>query len=125
MKKVIGIKFPFSRGVDGIPQKAVDIEAKRSEIIQILKTRKGERVMRPTFGSNLWSIVFSGEDVDVLKTFIETDIRTAISVDPSIEIEHVEVVIKDTDAGRIVEVDVDFVYRGIKETVKVEYGSIG
>jgi len=66
-------------------------------IDNILRTRKGERVMRPEFGSNLGSMVFENID-DTLMKFISHDVKESIERwDDRV---HVEQVRSATDPDR-------------------------
>jgi phage baseplate assembly protein W len=52
--KIYGLKFPFGNLEDGkFLKKASDVELIRSNLKQLLLTRRGERVMLPNFGTNL------------------------------------------------------------------------
>jgi len=53
-----GISYPFRRGVSNLPEVSEDANKVRESISQILRTRRGERLMQPEFGSDLWSLVF-------------------------------------------------------------------
>ena len=55
----IGITLPIQDGNSGFFQQSFDtLTQVKSNILNLLNTRPGERRMQPTFGSNLWSIVF-------------------------------------------------------------------
>lgn len=56
----LGISYHFRRGVASLPESSQDEAKVRESISQILQTRRGERVMQPEFGSDLWAIVFEG-----------------------------------------------------------------
>ena len=52
-----GFAFPLRSGDKGIFKTASDIELIKGNILQILGTRKGERVTRPLFGSRLMDFI--------------------------------------------------------------------
>jgi len=54
-----------------------DRDVLRSAVINILLTRKGERVMMPTFGSNVPDAVFEQND-DVLVAVLRASVQAAI-----------------------------------------------
>jgi phage baseplate assembly protein W len=59
----IGIVFPLTRGSVGYFDQSFDtFTAYRMNIINLLRTKPGERRMNPTFGSRLWNIVFEPND---------------------------------------------------------------
>ena len=47
-------------------------------MVNLLLTRKGERLNHPTFGSNLWNILFEPNVPEILKEDIETAIMEAV-----------------------------------------------
>lgn len=60
-----GIKFPFTLAEGGV-ETSQDLENIRESIWTILSTRRGERVMRPDFGSNWFDLI----DSPVNRTFL-------------------------------------------------------
>ena len=52
-----GISYPVKAGTKGLFDVKTDIELIRGNIIQILGTRRGERVMLPLFGSRIIDFV--------------------------------------------------------------------
>jgi hypothetical protein len=58
-------------------KKSVNVESVKTSIDNILRTSKGERVMRPTFASDLKSLVFENLN-DSLAQIISDSIKTAI-----------------------------------------------
>lgn len=71
------IHFPFRRSATEFPVSGGDRDSIRSSIIQIISTRKGERVMRPTFGCDAFSYVFES-DTDDFRSSVEREVRQAI-----------------------------------------------
>ena len=86
----VGIKFPLSYGLNGFFFQSKTVkEQSKSNLRNLLLTSPGERVMLPTFGSRLKSILF-GQMSENLGEEIESAIREATSVQlPYIEIEEV------------------------------------
>lgn len=58
MPQIHGIGVPFRFGSRGYPEPADDIELLGDSIYTILKTARGDRVRRPTFGSDLHRLIF-------------------------------------------------------------------
>ena len=52
-----GISYPVKAGSKGLFEVKTDLELIKSNIIQILGTRKGERVMLPEFGSRILDFI--------------------------------------------------------------------
>ena len=59
----IGIVFPLTRGKVGYFDQSTDsFTAYRMNIINLIRTKPGERRMNPSFGCRLWNIVFEPND---------------------------------------------------------------
>jgi len=66
----IGLVLPLQNGRGGFFDQSYDtFTQKRMNIINLLRTRVGERRMQPTFGSRLWTVVFE-QNVEMLKEVI-------------------------------------------------------
>jgi phage baseplate assembly protein W len=100
------------------PQAKVDDEVVADNIKRILLTRKGERVMRPDSGSNLYDFVF--ENVDpVMRAGVGHEVRRALTInEPRIEVRDVQVEAQDTEKREVVVTVVYEVNRQL-QTVKV------
>ena len=84
-----GIAFPFRKGNTSLPQAAEGDDLIKDSIRQILLTNRGERVMRPDFGTGVFSFVFENND-EVLASLLESDIRTALArYEPRIDVRDV------------------------------------
>jgi len=81
-KTPIGLTLPIQDGVSGYFDQTYDtFTEKRMCLINLLRTRPGERRFQPTFGSRLWSIVFEqNSDIlgDIITNIIKEDVATWI-----------------------------------------------
>jgi|TARA_Y100000389_G_scaffold202184_1_gene246792 uncharacterized protein len=74
-----GITLPLSRGETGFFQQAfVSFEQAKSNLKNLLLTKKGERIMQPNFGTGLQSLLFEQAD-DNLEQKIEQTITENVS----------------------------------------------
>lgn len=73
-----GIAFPFRKGTTSLPAVVTDNDVIRDNIIRILQTMKGSRVMRPSTGSNVWAFVFENTG-PVLSARMDHEVRAAIA----------------------------------------------
>jgi len=74
-----------------LPKEATDDELIRDSLIQIILTAKGERVMRPEFGSGAHSYVFEDND-QLLASAVRTSVVNAITqYEPRVIIQKVDV----------------------------------
>jgi phage baseplate assembly protein W len=75
----IGISLPVKFGRDGdFNRTKKTIKQTKSNIKNLLLTRRGERLGNPTFGSELMSVLFEPMDGD-LETKLEESIRASLS----------------------------------------------
>lgn len=70
-----GFEYPFRYNISGMTagiSSADELESVKSGIRQILKTKKGQRIMLPTFGCDLWKLKyeFLGSEFEVLASYI-------------------------------------------------------
>ena len=73
--KFVGIEFPLGRSVTGFFNKTKTLqEQTKSNIRNLLLTNKGERVMQPTFGSDLQRLLFE-QYSDDLRDRIEAETK--------------------------------------------------
>lgn len=73
-----GIGFPFRKSSTSFPARTTDNEVIRDNIIRILQTVEGSRVMRPTSGSKVWSFVFENTG-PILNSRMDYEVRRAIA----------------------------------------------
>ena len=105
----VGVKFPLEYNrVDGFfPQSKTVREQSKSNLRNLLLTSPGERVMQPTFGSNLKAILFDSFD-EIKSDNIEEAIREAVNRQlPYITINDV-IVVQDNQTDNRVLVSVDY-----------------
>ena len=63
----IGVTLPIQNGNSGYFAQSFDtLTQVKTNILNLLNTRQGERRMQPTFGSRLWNLIFE-QNVDTLK----------------------------------------------------------
>ncbi len=75
----IGITLPIHRGKTGYFEQSFDILTQvKSNLINLLLTKKGERVFQPLFGSNLQELIFEQMDDDY-KARVESAIRRDVA----------------------------------------------
>ena len=72
------LSAPVITDPQGAIKKAINLDAVKVSIDNILRTRKTERVMRPDFGSGLSGLVFEPIDEQMFNTFGD-EIRDSIT----------------------------------------------
>ena len=105
MAQYVGFKFPFQKGDTSFPAQAEDAELIKDSLIQILLTQKGERTMRPDFGSNVMAYIFDN-NTPAMAELLRNEIQTAIGrFEPRVYVDLVQVVQLDAT----VEVDIRYI----------------
>lgn len=75
----IGLTLPLRKGPGGYFERSYQtIDQVKSNIINLLKTRRGERVMQPELGSGLWELVFE-QNTDELEIAIREEITETLA----------------------------------------------
>ena len=96
-----GIAFPFGVDKDGHMAMHRLEEQVRQSIVLILQTAKGERVMRPDFGSALHKLLFEPM-TPITFARVQHEVREAlIRFEPRIEVTNVEVTVDSRQLGRL------------------------
>lgn len=91
-----GITLPIKRGNTGFFEQAfTSFEQAKSNLKNLLLTRKGERIMQPNFGSGLHELLFEQAD-DQLEQRLEEEITNTVNFWlPYISIKEIEVTMTD------------------------------
>ena len=91
-----GITLPVKRGNTGYFEQAFSsFEQAKSNLKNLLLTRKGERIMQPNFGSGLHDLLFEQAD-DQLEQRLEDEITNTVNFWlPYINISEIEVTMTD------------------------------
>ena len=91
-----GITLPVKRGNTGYFEQAFSsFEQAKSNLKNLLLTRKGERIMQPNFGSGLHELLFEQAD-DQLEQRLEEEITNTVNFWlPYIEISEIDVTMTD------------------------------
>ena len=98
-----GIAFPLQKGTDSFPAKAEDADLILQSILQILSTTRGERIMRPEFGSNIHKFIFAN-NTDFLASLIAAEAESAISrFEPRVAIREIRAERRETEVILTVE----------------------
>lgn len=75
----IGVVLPFRGGDSGYFDQSYDTLTQiKSNIINLLNTRPGERRMQPTLGSRLWNLIFE-QNIDTISDIAVNLVKEDIS----------------------------------------------
>jgi len=97
----IGVTLPFQRGANGyFAQSYQTIDQIKSNIKNLLLTRRGERLMHPTFGTSLYEALFE-QNTDDLEIKVQTSIEESVAQwMPFVSIEEILVDQSNSDRDR-------------------------
>jgi len=116
----IGWKFPVNVDVRGRVQMSEYEEDISEAIWIIIATSKGERVMRPDFGSGIYEFVFAPINTSTIG-LVENSIREALILyEPRIELLGVEVSAEKADEGKLL-ISVDYRVRSTNNEFNLVY----
>tara|TARA_B100000900_G_scaffold340385_1_gene303163 strand:+ start:238 stop:606 length:369 start_codon:yes stop_codon:yes gene_type:complete len=106
----------------GPPYTLVDQELVKRDLLNELYTKKGERVMRPNFGSIIWDLLMSPNTPD-LQEMVKEDIERIVERDPRVETKNINVFVGDNS----IRAEVELFYNLIKDTdiLYLEYSGVG
>lgn len=113
-------KFKGFSTIDKVkaPYTVTDSELIKRDLLNELYTRKGERVMRPEFGSIVWDILMNPSTAS-LDEEIREDISRIIEKDPRVKLLNVQVLALDHSVRA--EVDIEILPAGDPEKLYIEY----
>ena len=114
-----GISFPFNIGTTSAPEAAADIDILKASIIQILLTKRGDRVNRPDFGINVLDMLFENNN-DILGELVRLEVSTAIArYEPRVIVQDTVVTRTDTT----LQLEIFFTPTGMnqQQSVAVQY----
>ena len=76
----IGMTLPIRGGNSGYFEQSYDtLTQVKTNIINLLNTKQGERRMQPTFGSRLWTLLFE-QNIDTLTDVASNIVKEDISM---------------------------------------------
>jgi hypothetical protein len=114
---ILGIWNPFRKGEVSFPMQVKDNELIKQSVENIIMTGLGERVMRPTFGSNTMKYIFENND-DLLRAKVrEETIRALETNETRIKLTVVDV---STSEDKVF-VNVEYSVKGKYEKTKMVF----
>ena len=121
-KEFLGVGWKFAVNVDtrGNIQMSEYEQDIKEAIWIILATSKGERVMRPDFGSGIYNYVFASINTATIG-LVENSVREALTLyEPRIELLNVEVSTEEADEGKLL-VSIDYRVRDTNNEFNLVY----
>jgi uncharacterized protein len=123
VNKPLGITLPIRLGASGYFDNTVDsMEQIRSNLTNLLLTRKGERAFQPDFGCDVSRVLFESNTTDAMAQ-AHAEIQTAISYwMPFITINKITTINRDVDGHTIVvQIDYTISVTNTTDTIKLVF----
>jgi len=108
----------FSTVENSAPFTLTGSELVKRDLLNELYTRKGERVMNPTFGSIIWDLLMEPSTTKLQKE-VEEDIEKIFNRDPRAKIKTLNVIVLDHVIRA--EIEFTFVPQNTTDSLYVEY----
>jgi phage baseplate assembly protein W len=90
-EKFTGLQYPLVTGPKGLLAKKTGVDQIKADILQLLLTNPGERVMLPTFGTPLRTLMFEQNDVVLEQAARQMIIEAINTWEPRVSITNIEV----------------------------------
>lgn len=95
-----------------------DLDLIKRDLINHLYTRKGERVMRPDFGSQIWDLLFEPLTVDVVSAIVD-DATQIVQLDNRVQLQSINLV--ELDHGIQLQMNLYYAPLNIVEAFSVDF----
>lgn len=99
-------------------QQFADIELIQRDLLNHFYTRKGERVMMPTYGCGLWNLLFEQFDEIVKESIIE-ECTKVVNSDSRVQL--MDIIVDELDQGFIVQMSLLYVPYNVVNTFSLEF----
>jgi len=100
------------------PYTLTDVDLVKRDLQNEFYTRKGERVMRPNFGSIVWDLLMDPTDT-FTEQDISDDVERIVNKDPRVEL--INISIFSSDHAIRVEVELKYVILNSKDILYLEF----
>jgi len=97
-----------------------DTELIKQDLLNVLKTRQGERLMRGDYGCGVWNYIHEPLD-DATKDAVVTELKRIISLDPRLQL--VGIRLQEYEHGLQVVLELNYVNLQATELLFVEFDS--
>lgn len=95
-----------------------DLDLVKQDLLNVFYTRKGERVMRPEYGTIIWDLLMDPSDSSTEKE-IRQDISRIVNADPRVEALGVDIFIMDHVIR--IEISLNYVLLNTQDILYLEY----
>ncbi|MUG93210.1 baseplate protein [Scytonema sp. UIC 10036] len=117
----VGVSFPVKANDNGVIETAAYEASVRQSIWLILGTAKGERVMRPNFGSGIYDLVFEMQTAETAGQISQMVREDLLFWEPRIDVLDVQVVPQSTLDGEELLINIDYQVRSTNNVFNLVY----
>jgi phage baseplate assembly protein W len=107
-----------STDISNVNNKLYDLDIIRQDLINQFRTRKGERLMNPTFGTIIWDILMEPM-TDAIYDLLSQDISTICNSDPRIS--PTQININEFEGGYLIDIVVQLVGTDQSTSLKLNF----
>lgn len=95
-----------------------DFELVKQDLTNHFNIRKGEKLMRPDFGTIIWDMIYEPLDENT-KATIMADVRRIIGYDPRLAAQ--DVIVTEYDHGLQIEIDLIYVQSNQRSRLQLQF----
>ena len=95
-----------TQGTNSLNQEFADLELVKRDLLNIFYTKPGERIMMPTYGCNIWNLLFEPFD-DLIKDTVVNECQSIIASDPRVKL--LNTTVTQVDQGLNVQMELLYV----------------
>lgn len=117
LSDLIGFSYPFRAGPGEFPVRELNAEVVKSDLLALFRTPIGSRVMRPTFGTDIFQFVFEPISPLLTAQIQRSVFQTIRNWEPRVDVQQVSV----SSSGSTVTVDILYFVNGFPDSVSVNY----
>jgi phage baseplate assembly protein W len=98
--------------------KMTDLELVKQNLFNHFNIRKGEKLMQPGFGSQIWSMMFEPLD-EQTKSMIEADVKKVVGYDPRTKVS--SVIVTQFDHGVQLDIEMEYLPTNKSDTLRLNF----
>ena len=98
--------------------KMTDLELVKQNLFNHFNIRKGEKLMQPNFGSQIWSMMFEPLNEET-KNLIQSDVKKVVGYDPRTKVTNV--IITQFDYGVQLEIEMEYLPSNQSDTLRLNF----
>lgn len=105
-------------GTDSKNQQFADLELIKRDLLAHFHTRRGERVMMPSYGCGIWDLLFEQFD-SLVRDQIVDECTAVIAADSRVQL--MNITVREFDQGFMVQMDLFYVPYQVVDTFSLQF----